>query len=146
MRLIYRQLLYGFPSVLIILNIKNLVSCRYLVLWGNLSSLIQPEVSRKTQLQLLATCCRLTLLPSSIVRYNFQMNVNEINWQSFPLFHSSWSSIFCFCDVKMWRMFVNNKANSGLNPDLLSILFEFEFNLKFQYSRLKSCFCKFDGR
>lgn len=77
MRLIYRQLLYGFPSVLIILNIKNLVSCRYLVLWGNLSSLIQPEVSRKTQLQLLATCCRLTLLPSSIVRYNFQMNVNE---------------------------------------------------------------------
>lgn len=77
MRLIYRQLLYGFPSVLIILNIKNLVSCRYLVLWGNLSSLIQPEVSRKTQLQLLATCCRLTLLPSSIERYNFQMNVNE---------------------------------------------------------------------
>lgn len=77
MRLIYRQLLYGFPSVLIILNIKNLVSCRYLVLWGNLSSLIQPEVSRKTQLQLLATCCRLTLLPSSTVRYNFQMNVNE---------------------------------------------------------------------
>lgn len=77
MRLIYRQLLYGFPSVLIILNIKHLVSCRYLVLWGNLSSLIQPEVSRKTQLQLLATCCRLTLLPSSIVRYNFQMNVNE---------------------------------------------------------------------
>lgn len=77
MRLIYRQLFYGFPSVLIILNIKNLVSCRYLVLWGNLSSLIQPEVSRKTQLQLLATCCRLTLLPSSIVRYNFQMNVNE---------------------------------------------------------------------
>lgn len=77
MRLIYRQLLYGFPSVLIILNIKNLVSCRYLVLWGNLSSLIQPEVSRKTQLQLLATCCRLTLLPLSIVRYNFQMNVNE---------------------------------------------------------------------
>lgn len=77
MRLIYRQLLYGFPSVLIILNIKNLVSCRYLVLWGNLSSLIQPEVSRKTQLQLLATCCKLTLLPSSIVRYNFQMNVNE---------------------------------------------------------------------
>lgn len=77
MRLIYRQLLYGFPSVLIILNIKNLVSCRYLVMWGNLSSLIQPEVSRKTQLQLLATCCKLTLLPSSIVRYNFQMNVNE---------------------------------------------------------------------
>lgn len=77
MRLIYRQLFYGFPSVLIILNINNLVSCRYLVLWGNLSSLIQPEVSRKTQLQLLATCCRLTLLPSSIVRYNFQMNVNE---------------------------------------------------------------------
>lgn len=77
MRLIYRQLFYGFPSVLIILNIKNLVSCRYLVLWGNLSSLIQPEVSRKTQLQLLATCCKLTLLPSSIVRYNFQMNVNE---------------------------------------------------------------------